>query len=114
MGFREDIERRASEQFRDQAERDGFVVEQRHRDGDTVQLWRCGKQNSTPFSFWVCNAPHCLMVYGDMGDFMWQRLPDTLSWARTAIRDLHYFSENVPNTIKIREEYSELIDEWFR
>lgn len=90
-----------------------YVVKQMHRDGDTVQLWRCGKPNSSSYAFYICSAPHCLMVYGDMGEYMWQRHPDMIPFIRGSIGSLDYFSEKVPRDIQIKTDYRELVEEWF-
>lgn len=93
--------------------RDGnFVVQQKSGDDDVVKLWRCGNPNSVINSFWVCSAPGCLIVYGDRGDYMWQRCPDMISFVRGSIGSLSYFSEKVPSDIKIKEDKHELIQCW--
>jgi hypothetical protein len=94
-----------------------YVVQQIHRDDDIVKLWRCGKPQSSTYMFYICSAPNCLMVYGDMGEYMWQymrqRHYDMLPFIRGAIGSLSYFSEKVPNGIKIKDDQPELVEEWF-
>lgn len=53
------------------------------------------------------------MVYGDMGECMWQRHYDMIPFIRGSIRSVGYFAEKVPQGIDIMEEYPELIEEWF-
>lgn len=89
-----------------------YVVQQLHRDGDVVKLWRCGKPESSTCAFWICSSVHCLMVYGDMGECMWQRLPDMIPFTRSSINSLSYFSEKVPRDVKIKTDYRELVEEW--
>lgn len=90
-----------------------YVVQQMHRDDDVVKLWRCGKPQSSTCSFYICSSIGCLMVYGDMGEFMWERCRDMIPFVRGSIHSLNYFSEKVPHGIEIKEECSELIEEWF-
>lgn len=94
------------------AQHPDYVVRQEHRDGDTVRLWRCGVPGSSTLMFYVCAAPHCLMVYGDMGEFMWQRHEDMIPFVRGSGRNLSYFAEKVPPGITIRNDVPELVDEW--
>lgn len=94
---------------RDSAE---HVVQQCHRDGDVVKLWRCGRPQSSVFMFYVCSAPHCLMTYGDMGECMWCRDPEMIPFVRGSIDSVGYFAEKVPASIVIREYKKELVTEW--
>lgn len=91
------------------------VVQQLHRDGDVVKLWRCGKPESSVYMFCVCSAPNCLIVYGDMGECMWQRHYDMIPFVRGSAESLSYFSEKVPADLhdSILEYKSELAMEWF-
>lgn len=90
------------------------VVQQLHGDDDTVKLWRCGKPQSSTYMFYVCSAPNCLMVYGDMGECMWQRHYDMIPFVRGSVHSLDYFSEKVPADLRdgIMTDHKELIDEW--
>lgn len=91
-----------------------YIVQQMSRDDDVVKLWRCGRPGLSVCAFYICSAPHCLMVYGDMGEFMWERLPDMIPFIRSSVHSLNYFSEKVPRDIKIKEDCNELVEEWFR
>ena len=110
-----DFRTRLHAQVKEAFERDiaNHVLEQLHLDGDVARVWRCGRPKSSVYCFWVCASPHCLTVYGDMGEFMWMRHPDMIPFIRGSIESLSYFSEKSPATIKIREPYTGLIDEWF-
>jgi len=90
-----------------------YVVQQIHRDGDIVKLWRCGKPQSSTCMCYVCSAPNCLMVYGDMGECMWQRHYDMIPFIRGSVHSTSYFAEKVPREINIQDEYPELVEEWF-
>jgi hypothetical protein len=90
-----------------------YIVQQIHRDDDIVKIWRCGKPTSSTYMFYICSAPNCLMVYGDMGEYMWQRHYDMIPFIRGSVGSLDYFSEKVPNGIKIKADYRELVEEWF-
>ena len=108
--FRKDAEARFASHIEKNPE---YVVQQLHRDDDIVKLWRCGKPQSSTYMFYLCSAPNCLMVYGDMGEYMWQRHYDMIPFIRGSVHSLDYFSEKVPRGIKIRTDYLELVDEWF-
>lgn len=90
-----------------------FAVKQLHRDNDVVKLWRCGRPGSSNCEFYVCSSIGCLMVYGDMGEYMWQRHRDMIPFIRGSIGSLNYFSEKVPSGIEIKTGHPELVDEWF-
>lgn len=108
--FQEEVRRRFSSHIENNPE---YVVQQMYRDGDVVKLWRCGKPGSSICSFYICSSVGCLMVYGDMGEYMWERHPDMIPFIRGSIHSLAYFSEKVPHGIEIKEDCSELIEEWF-
>ena len=111
--FREKLLKRAQSQSANTFKDPEFVVQQLHRDDDVVKLWRCGKPQSSVYSFYICSSLHCLMVYGDMGECMWQRHPDMIPFIRGSAKSLDYFSEKVPRNIEIKQEYNELVQEWF-
>lgn len=90
-----------------------YVVKRVSAPSDVVQLYRCGSESSA-FSFHVCIMPDVLLVYGDMGEYIWTR-PNTnmLNWAKGSINSIDYFSSKVPDNIVINEVYSGLVDEWY-
>jgi hypothetical protein len=110
-----DFRKQLLEQAKKSAEQNlkNHRVRQRHRDGDTVRLWRCDNNGSSVYHFTVCAPPGWLIVYGDMGECMWSRTPDMIQFARESINSLGYFSEKVSRDCKIRELRSELAEEWF-
>jgi len=116
LDFKAQLHARAEKHFKahvtSEVSRDTYCVTQLHGDDDTVKLWRCGKPQSSTYMFYVCSAPNCLMVYGDVGEFMWQRHYDMIPFIRGAIESLDYFSEKVPRGIEIKTEYEELVEEW--
>lgn len=61
---------------------------------------------------YICSAPNCLMVYGDMGECMWQREYDMIPFVRGSVDSLGYFSEKAVRDCEVKIEYKELIDEW--
>lgn len=109
-----DFRKQLLEQAKKSAEQNlkNHRVRQRHRDGDTVRLWRCDNNGSSVYHFTVCAPPGWLIVYGDMGECMWSRTPDMIGFARESIGSLGYFSEKVSRDCKITEPRGELITEF--
>lgn len=109
-----DFRKQLLEQAKKSAEKNlkNHRVRQRHRDGDTVRLWRCDNNGSSVCHFTVCAPPGWLIVYGDMGECMWSRTPDMIQFAKQSINSLDYFSEKVSPDCKIREPRDELAEEW--
>ena len=87
-------------------------IRQRHRDGDVVRLWRCDNNGSSFYHFTICAPPGWLIMYGDMGECMWSRVPDMIDFARNSIKSLDYFSKKASNDCKIEEDRAELITEF--
>lgn len=109
-----DFRKQLLEQVKKSAEENlkNHRVRQRHRDGDTVRLWRCDNNGSSVYHFSVCAPPGWLIVYGDMGECMWSREPDMINFARKSINSLGYFSEKASHDSKIYEQRGELITEF--
>lgn len=63
----------------------------------------CRAPQTGMYHFHVMTFPGRLAVYGDIGDIVWEREPDTLYWARSAIRSISYFAEKVWSTIRVDE-----------
>jgi len=112
MGYREDFQQNVKNRFLNDITE--HVIEKKSSPSDYAQVWMCSRPNSGIFRFYVCSLPGFLFVYGDLGEFVWRRCEDMLYWAESAIGSLDYFSEKVPDTIVIREEKPELIEEWFK
>lgn len=114
--FRKQIEKGAQERFQHLIDKNpDYVVQQLHRDDDTVKLWRCGRPQSSTYMTYICSSPNCLMMYGDMGECMWQRHYDMIPFIRGSVESLDYFSEKVPTDLRdsIKTDHRELIEEWF-
>lgn len=109
-----DFRKQLAEQAKKSAEENlkNHRVRQKHRDGDTVRLWRCDNNGSSVYHFTVCAPPGWLIVYGDMGECMWSREPDMINFARKSINSLGYFSEKASRDSKIDEQRGELITEF--
>jgi len=113
-----DFRRELREQARDHfaahiARTPEYVVQQVHRDGDIVKCWRCGKPTSSTYMVYVCSAPNCLMVWGDMGECMWQRHYDMIPFLRGSGENLDYFASKAVSDCEVKIGYKELIEEWF-
>jgi len=88
------------------------VVTQRHRDGDPGRIWRCARPGTVVYAFTVYATPGWLMMTGDIGECMWSRVYDMLSFIRGSIGSLEYFSEKASRDCVIREKRTELAEEW--
>ena len=111
--FRASVIKNAKERFENHIKNTPeYVVQQEHRDGDVVQLWRCGKPHSSTYAFYICNSLNCLAVYGDMGEYIWRRHRNMIPFIRGSIHSLGYFSEKVSSDIRHEVEYRELVEEW--
>lgn len=105
-GMIADVKRRIENDLKD------HVITQRHRDGDPGRFWRCAKPGTVNLSFTVYAPPGWLMIAGDMGECMWSRVYDMLSFIRGSINSLEYFSEKASKDCIIREKRQELAEEW--
>lgn len=108
--FRERFQQRVKREFAEQTT--SHVVQQLHRDGDTVRLWRCTHPASCIHRFYICCPPGWLIVYGDMGECMWSRTEDMIEFARQSIHSLGYFSEKASRESRVTEFAPELVEEW--
>lgn len=111
--FKQQLQAQAIESFARNTK--DHVIKQLHGDDDVAKVWRCGKPKSSVYMFYVCSAPNCLMVYGDMGESMWMRHYDMIPFIRGSIHSLDYFSEKVPADLRdgTMTDHKELIEEWF-
>lgn len=90
------------------------TIHQWHRDGEPGRIWKCSNNGSSNMAFTVCAPPGWLVVYGDMGECAWTRLRDMLQFVRGSIRSLDYFSGKASRDCIIKEDRTELIEEWFK
>lgn len=88
------------------------TVEQYHKDGDMCRLWRCSRDGSSVYQFWVCAPPGWLIVYGDMGECMWSRTSDMIAFAKQSIESHDYFASKASRDSVIREVREDLAQEW--
>lgn len=65
-------------------------------------VWRCGRSDSSNYHFFVALLPHCIVVYGDVGEMIirpgWNR---GIGWLRGCLNDgktdsFHYMFSKVP------------------
>lgn len=108
--FRSKLQQSVAERIENDLRNHAIV--QLHRDGDPGRIWRCTNNGSAVLAFTVCAPPGWLIFSGDMGECMWSRLYDMLTFVRSSIKDLNYFSEKASRDSKIREVHTELAEEW--
>jgi hypothetical protein len=109
-----DFKSRLRQQAEESIGRDlaNHTIVQMHRDGEPGRIWKCSNKGSSVYAFTVCAPPGWLIVYGDMGECMWSRHRDMLPFIRSSIGSLDYFSEKASKDCLIREERTELAQEW--
>ena len=83
-----------------------------NHENDVIKSWRCGKPKSSVYCFHVVSGPNFLYVWGDMGDYAWHRTVDMITWARTSLQSLDYFSEKLARGIVVKEDEKELLYQW--
>lgn len=71
---------------------------------ESENVWRCGRPNSSVWHFYVAILPHCIVVYGDIGEMLirpgWNR---GIGWLRGCLDDgksdsFQYMLSKVPST----------------
>ena len=83
------------------------------RDG-VFRSWRCGRPNSGVYAFYITTTPGCLIVTGDIGDLIVERMYDMLPWCRGSVDSIDYFAGKVPSSIPTRSFSDEKLEEWVR
>ncbi len=76
--------------------------------------WRCQKQGTWMYGFDVTIEPGRLMVFGDIGDCVWERTEDMLGWARGSIESIGYFAEKVVREIETECYSSDVAEAWVK
>jgi hypothetical protein len=88
---------------------------ERHDAHNDYQKWCCGRKDGSAFYwFGVIESGSLLVVYGDIGFLAVQRQKNMIDWVRRSIKDIHYFAEKVPASIKIRQYDGDVAEEWLR
>jgi hypothetical protein len=107
MGFRQDFKDRVKRDFEKTSSNPEYVIELVDAGSETF-VWRCGTQSSI-YSFHVVSAPGSLIVYGDMGEFIWMRTRDMLRFL-CCTDDLDYFAGKCK--VGTSCYHPELVEEW--
>ena len=76
---------------------------------EVAQIYRCGFPQSSHFHIVIRSVPGCVTVTGDLGDCVFVRSYNTLSWLEQSIRDVHYISSKMPREFKVEEGSMELV-----
>lgn len=76
---------------------------------EVAQIYRCGFPNSSHFHIVIRSVPGCVTITGDLGDCVFVRSYNTLSWLEQSIRDVHYISSKMPREFKVEEGSMELV-----
>ena len=92
----EHIERLAETAFAD------HKITDNHRDG-VYRHFRCNKPNTMVYQFSITTFPGRLVVTGDIGTLVVERMLDMFEWVPSAVDDISYFAEKVPREIATME-----------
>lgn len=74
--------------------------------------WKCCAKLRSMYWFVVTTIPGSLIVTGDVGELIVQRVPDMLPWCKNARNDIDYFAQKVPHCIKTREYDPDVAKRW--
>ena len=105
MTLHEQILQNATEQFAE------HVITEHLRAG-VFRHWSCGRPGSNVYRFNITTIPGRLIVTGDVGELIVERVYDMLPWCREAINSLKYFASKVPSSIKTREFSQDAVKRW--
>ena len=86
------------------------VITVKHSHG-LYRHWRCQQPGSWNLGFDVVTWPGSLCYTGDMGDFLFQRVEDMITFMRTASRDVSYCAQKC---VAGRDEIKEWSEERFK
>lgn len=89
------------------------VVEERCRSG-LYRSWCCGQPKTHFYRFHITTIPGRLIVVGDIGELIVERVPDMLYWCRQSIKDSQYFASTVPSSIPTREFSADVLKLWIQ
>lgn len=87
------------------------VITERSRQG-VFRSWKCAKPNSWTYGFYITTIPGTIIVTGDIGDLIVQRVYDMLPFSRRSCGDTGYFASKVPHAIPTKEFSRDLAKEW--
>jgi len=87
------------------------VIETRLHHG-LFRHWFCHNLKSNAYWFSITTTPGRLIVAGDIGCLVVERVPDMIEFARTSIRDIDYFAGKVTREIATREYDMEIAKQW--
>lgn len=111
MKFYSEIEKQVHENavkaFKD------HVVEVKLEQG-LYRHYRCGQPDTGIMHFHIVTFPGRLLVCGDIGDMVWERVPDMFAWAKNALHSTGYFEEKCWRTLKTKEYSADVAKESIR
>ena len=90
------IERLAKDAFRDHQ----ITIELNH---GVYRHFLCGRLSTGIYAFNITTIPGRLIVTGDIGTLIVERLNDMFEWAPNAVGSINYFAEKVPSELATKE-----------
>jgi hypothetical protein len=76
--------------------------------------WRCGRPDRGVYAFMITTTPGCLIITGDIGDLIVERMYDMLPWCRRSVDSTSYFASKVPSAIPTKEFSEQKCREWIQ
>lgn len=74
--------------------------------------WRCAEPGTVVYAFNITTFPGRIVVTGDIGDLIVERVRDMIPWCRGSIDSISYFAEKVPHSIVKRVYDPDSACEW--
>lgn len=89
------------------------VITERMRSG-VYRSWRCQKPGTWTYGFDITTYPGTIVITGDIGDLIVQRVYDMLPWCRSSVNDAQYFASKVPHAIQTKEFSDNELRRWIK
>lgn len=105
-----DPEEQAIRELSDDSFKDHQITEL-SRNG-VFRSWRCGRPSSGTYRFFITTYPGVIVVTGDIGDLIVERVYDMLPWCRDAVDSTEYFAQKVPHAIPTKEFSLDVLRAW--
>ena len=105
MKIAEQIEKLAEKAFAE------HVITTALEDG-LFRHYRCAKPGTGIYAFNITTIPGRLIVTGDIGTLVVERLNDMFEWAPSAVESIDYFASKVPGNITVRAYDPEAANEF--
>ena len=87
------------------------AIETQLNDG-VFRHFRCAKPGTGSYAFNITTFPGRLVVTGDIGTLVVERVRDMFEWAPNAVESIDYFAQKVPSCMPTREWDDAIAQAW--